>query len=510
VKHVFISYSRKDYDDFVKNFIAELQDAKIPVWIDQKGLPLGTPDWEQTIRDAIRDAEAVLLVASVNSRKSEVVRDELEVARMEQIPIYPVWAKGEDNRYSDCVPLGYSYRQRLDMREGHYEEGLQTLLKALRGEDYHPVLDRAKHAAQEWDAAGRPDYLLWVWEQQAPVHEVIEQLKPDLDEVTQAFLVPEYERLLEQFKSAPDYRQETIIERWVEIGEPCIHLIVNVLMLEKSPDKIAEIQISTALIKALRSFQNISTEYFNDLLQNQDPLIRIRALELMEEVLGKQSLPFIRSMLHDNNPRVLRSAIKILGKLRDYQSLTHIIQFLDYDESSVKLSAIYALKQFIEDQSLNTRWASLFEVEEWDDTQLLPSLIPLLHDKDIRVRCEVILTLQKLANKYEVISYLSVGLYDDDTSVRILVLNVFEELQNLQSVPFLIDLLEDHTPIPEESTISLLAAWVLSQMKTTESRKALREWRKKYPELAISLKKYSNKRYRFSARRNPLSRDEDD
>ena len=35
---VFISYSRADYDDFVKAFVDDLRAEKIDVWIDQHSL----------------------------------------------------------------------------------------------------------------------------------------------------------------------------------------------------------------------------------------------------------------------------------------------------------------------------------------------------------------------------------------------------------------------------------------------------------------------------------------
>src|SRR5258705_3568185 len=88
---VFVSYSRADLE-FVERLIADLHAHGLSIWIDKEGLRIGTPDWEQALRDAIRASQAVLLVASRNSRQSRYVKDELSIAEMYQLPVYLVWA----------------------------------------------------------------------------------------------------------------------------------------------------------------------------------------------------------------------------------------------------------------------------------------------------------------------------------------------------------------------------------------------------------------------------------
>ena len=73
--HTFISYSSKDRE-FVGRLRADLQVAGVNIWIDQTGLKAGTRDWEQAVRDAIRNAHAVVLIASPNSRQSQPVKGE--------------------------------------------------------------------------------------------------------------------------------------------------------------------------------------------------------------------------------------------------------------------------------------------------------------------------------------------------------------------------------------------------------------------------------------------------
>ncbi len=130
--YFFISYSHNDSDDFVDRFRADLQAAGIPVWIDRLGLKPGTPDWEQALRDAITHATGLLLVATTSSRASRYVRDELAMAEMNETPILPIWAKGVDGRYVECIPFGFSSIQNVDARGSRYDAGLEELLKRLR------------------------------------------------------------------------------------------------------------------------------------------------------------------------------------------------------------------------------------------------------------------------------------------------------------------------------------------------------------------------------------------
>ncbi len=128
---LFISYSRKDFPtvDQLRN---DLRDASIEVWIDKVGLTPGTLSWEQALRDAIRDSDAVLLCASPDSRESPYVRDEVALAKQANKAIYPAWVAGEN--WLDCVPLGLGGTQYADLRNENYPTGLMQLIGAVRGE----------------------------------------------------------------------------------------------------------------------------------------------------------------------------------------------------------------------------------------------------------------------------------------------------------------------------------------------------------------------------------------
>lgn len=130
--HIFISYATEN-TNAVQRLIADLRDGGVDVWIDRIRLKPGSPDWEQALRDAIRDSAGVVLAASPDSRRSNYVRDELAIADMEGRPVYPAWIAGD--RWIDSIPLGRGYSQYADLRDARYADGLRELLAVLRGEE---------------------------------------------------------------------------------------------------------------------------------------------------------------------------------------------------------------------------------------------------------------------------------------------------------------------------------------------------------------------------------------
>ena len=127
----FISYSREN-QAIVERLRQDLQTAGIDIWIDKIGLQPGTPDWDEALRVAIKASEAVILVASPDSRRSAYVRDEIALAKGANKPIYPVWVDGDD--WMDAVPMGLGSTQNVDLRADNYATNLAGLITALSGQ----------------------------------------------------------------------------------------------------------------------------------------------------------------------------------------------------------------------------------------------------------------------------------------------------------------------------------------------------------------------------------------
>lgn len=127
---VFMSYSHENAD-VVTRLRQDLQARGVRVWIDHESLAPGTPDWDEAIRVALRSVDAALFIASPDARKSLYVRDELQVARMYERAIYPIWVAGD--HWIDCVPIGWGATQYVDARGAKYADALKALVVALKG-----------------------------------------------------------------------------------------------------------------------------------------------------------------------------------------------------------------------------------------------------------------------------------------------------------------------------------------------------------------------------------------
>ncbi len=124
-KHVFISYSRQDRAVMV-DIKQSLADAGIPLWTDMRIKP-GTPRWQLAIEAAIRNAYAVVVLLSPDSKASEWVGIEISVAKSHNIPIIPVLLRGSKNK---SVPIEIFTYQHIDLSTD-YEAGIDALVHSL-------------------------------------------------------------------------------------------------------------------------------------------------------------------------------------------------------------------------------------------------------------------------------------------------------------------------------------------------------------------------------------------
>ncbi len=135
----FISYSSKD-QDFAERLHADLQNKGVRCWFAPHDLPIGAKIWD-TIDEAIRLRDKVLLILSENSIASDWVEDEVNKAFAEerdrkQLVLFPVridgtvmttlepWAR----KLSDTRHIG-DFRQWKD--HDAYQKALERLLRDL-------------------------------------------------------------------------------------------------------------------------------------------------------------------------------------------------------------------------------------------------------------------------------------------------------------------------------------------------------------------------------------------
>lgn len=126
---LFVSYSIQD-EEIAARVRAELEAQGYGIWIDKVGLTPGTPDWEEVLRNAIRNARAILLLASPASRNSRFVKDELRIGNMYRLPLVPVWVYGDE--WMESIPIGWGGVQYCDARGDRFGIAMSEVLNTLR------------------------------------------------------------------------------------------------------------------------------------------------------------------------------------------------------------------------------------------------------------------------------------------------------------------------------------------------------------------------------------------
>jgi len=115
-RHVFMSYSRRD-DVVMRRIVIFLRSQGIKVWVDNEKLIPGTPIWEEEIEKAVQNTSAVIVVLSPDSKDSEWVRREINLADQHEKRVFPVLVRGDEKTSISLRLIG---RQYVDIRT--YEE----------------------------------------------------------------------------------------------------------------------------------------------------------------------------------------------------------------------------------------------------------------------------------------------------------------------------------------------------------------------------------------------------
>lgn len=125
MSHIFISYSRKD-SDFMQQLAQDLALREFLLWTDDN-LTTGTRGWKLAIEKAIEEAGAIIAILSPDAKESEWVDRELEYARIRNIRIFPVIARGDA---VTAVPFELVNAQWIDL-SADYPENLEKLVLVL-------------------------------------------------------------------------------------------------------------------------------------------------------------------------------------------------------------------------------------------------------------------------------------------------------------------------------------------------------------------------------------------
>lgn len=134
-KRIFISYSRND-TKYVSSLAAALRNDGFDVWFD-KNIRAGS-DWDDTLEEELKKADAIVLVLSKTSVVSENVKDEMNyVLNLGKI-INPI-------KIEECdVPMRLARKQFVDFTITGPEAGYIRLVKDIRNNLNDPNLKPPK------------------------------------------------------------------------------------------------------------------------------------------------------------------------------------------------------------------------------------------------------------------------------------------------------------------------------------------------------------------------------
>jgi hypothetical protein len=121
-KNLFISYSRRD-TEYVSTLVTALRKEGFDVWFD-KNIQTGT-DWDSTIEEELKKANAIVLILSETSVASDNVKDEMSYAMGLDKPVIPI-------KIEECdVPMRLARKQFVDFTIMGQEAGFERLVKDL-------------------------------------------------------------------------------------------------------------------------------------------------------------------------------------------------------------------------------------------------------------------------------------------------------------------------------------------------------------------------------------------
>ena len=113
---VFISYSRKDGEEFATDLRQRLEAENIPLWQDRVGME-GGRDWWLQIVEALDKVEFMVLVMTPKALESPIIRKEWRYARQKGVCVYPVKGVPDSELDYDSLPRWMSSAHFYDMNK---------------------------------------------------------------------------------------------------------------------------------------------------------------------------------------------------------------------------------------------------------------------------------------------------------------------------------------------------------------------------------------------------------
>jgi hypothetical protein len=121
----FVSYARRDWDEFVCKLVSDLAKESYRVWIDQNYL-VGGDDWMDAIGQALQICDKLLLIISPDSVISKYVKMEYRYFFKQDKPIIPILYKKVDH-----IPFEIATLHHIDFTHADRSRSYQELIRIL-------------------------------------------------------------------------------------------------------------------------------------------------------------------------------------------------------------------------------------------------------------------------------------------------------------------------------------------------------------------------------------------
>jgi hypothetical protein len=122
---LFVSYSRRDWDNFVSPLVNRLQDKGFSVWVDQHLLE-GGDDWMDAIGEALDKCKLLLLVMSPDALESKFVKMEYRYFFNHDRAIIPLLYRSVER-----IPPELSVTQHIDFSQSNTTSAFSQLVKVI-------------------------------------------------------------------------------------------------------------------------------------------------------------------------------------------------------------------------------------------------------------------------------------------------------------------------------------------------------------------------------------------
>ena len=143
--YVFLASAYADTEnEIVTQLKVTLQARGIPVVSNRTLRRQGAENKTKALQEAIRAAQVVLLIASLEARSSRSVQEALQLARIYKNRVCVVWIDGE--HWQDCIPKDNGeFFAILDVRKNIDNHGVDEIIAALRVDQ--PTLSKSEYIA---------------------------------------------------------------------------------------------------------------------------------------------------------------------------------------------------------------------------------------------------------------------------------------------------------------------------------------------------------------------------